>query len=85
MGKKLVLHNGKLKTIREIADETGEPYHTIYQRYLAIEEGKPKRKTAKQPVIWNGVEYPSISALARELGYSRQWVSQLVKKQEEGQ
>lgn len=82
MGNKLVLHNGELKTIRQIANETGESYMTVYMRYRAIEQGKPKRKTAKRPVMWNGEQYPSISALARELGYSREWTRQIVDRQE---
>lgn len=89
MGKKLVLHKGKLKTIRQISEETGESYHTIYQRYKALEENKPKRKTKRRPVKWIGKDgkehkFDSISQLADFLGVSREWARKLVDKQGEG-
>lgn len=87
MGKKLVLHNGILKTIRQVSEETGDSYHTVYQRYKADVEGKPKRKTKRRPVSWvdkNGVkrDFDSITQLAAFLGCSREWARKLVDKQE---
>lgn len=81
MAKKIIFE-GRETTIRQLADEWDVSYMTAYMRYRAAQEGKPKRKTAKRPVMWNGKQYPSISALARELGYSREWTRQLIDKQE---
>lgn len=81
---KTVIYEGREITIRELAEEWNVSYHAAWQRIQAIKTGKPKRKTAKRPVRWNGVDYPSISALARELGISREWCRQLIDKQEAG-
>jgi hypothetical protein len=40
------------------------------------EKDMPKRKS----IIWNGIEYPSMAALAREKGVSRQYISSLIQR-----
>jgi hypothetical protein len=82
MAGKRIFHNGKLKTVKQAAEDEGVTYHTMYMRYKAHVEGKSKRKTQKRAVTWNGKDYVSISEMARDLGISREWARQLIKKNE---
>ncbi len=88
MGKKIkIAVNGVEMPLTEYADREGITYAAAYERYKRRKQGKPERKTGKRRVVWTGEdgvtrEYESISELARELDVSREWVRQLIKKQE---
>lgn len=87
MGKtKSIIWEGEETTVATLAKKWRVPYHTAYKRIRQQQRGANSRPS-KKPVTWvmkNGKRktFESISALARELGYSRQYISRLVKKQE---
>lgn len=88
MGKtKKVMMDGVEITVKEYAEKHGVSYMCAYKRIKRQNKGFAFRPS-KKPIVWRGKDgklkrFDSISALARELGYSRQYVSRLVKKQEE--
>lgn len=82
MGKtKKVIIDGIETTVKEYASKHKISYACAWKRIKQHNAGVPQRQN-KRSVRWNNKEYPSIAALARELGYSREWIRRLINKQE---